>query len=223
MSPPKTVGIAAWALGASPRAPSVSAVASDVRSKRLSIPVHRCGARSTGLHRRGGRDHGSRAAGARGAQPSTGSPEILQSLAHCRDCRERSLAGCRLATRRAGRRCAGWFRRRRDRRRGASVLRILQRRSAWLEARDSVRHSRLDRRDDLERDFDLARAARHQPCSVDRLHQLDRRDWLCRGADPRGGRRRAADRGRRRLRHAGHDFRLFQDEGRRHEVQRRAG
>ena len=29
-------------------------------------------------------------------------------------------------------------------------LRILQSRSAWLEARDSVRHSRLDRRDDLE-------------------------------------------------------------------------
>ena len=41
----------------------------------------------------------------------------------------------------------------------------------------------VDRRHGVERDFDLAAAARHQPRAVVRLHQLDRRDRLRRGAD----------------------------------------
>ena len=56
--------------------------------------------------------------------------------------------------------------------------RVLHRR---LEARHAVRDPGLDRRHDLERDLDRARAARHQPRRVDRLHQLDR----CHRATPR--------------------------------------
>ena len=47
----------------------------------------------------------------------------------------------------------------------------------------------VDRRDDLERDLDRARAARHQPRALDRLHQLDRRDRLRGVAHPRRARR----------------------------------
>ena len=56
----------------------------------------------------------------------------------------------------------------------------------------------VDRRHGVERDLDLAAAARHQPRAVVRLHELDRRDRLRRGADPvRRGRRAAVGRRRR--------------------------
>ena len=48
----------------------------------------------------------------------------------------------------------------------------------------ALRHPDLDRRHDVERDLDLAAAARHQPRAVVRLHELDRRHRLRRGADP---------------------------------------
>ena len=113
-----------------------------------------------------------------------------------------------LAARRAGRRRAGWLRRRRDRRCRAAVRRILQRR---LEARHAVRHPGVDRRHDLERDLDRPGAARHQPRRLDRLHQFDRRDLVRRVADSirRGG--DPVERRRRRLRHARDDLRLLED------------
>ena len=52
----------------------------------------------------------------------------------------------------------------------------------------AVRDSGVDRRHGVERDLDLAAAARHQPRAVVRLHELDRRDRLRRGADPRRAR-----------------------------------
>ena len=86
--------------------------------------------------------------------------------------RARSVGRCRAAPERAGRRGARRQRRRRHRRRRAAVRGVLHRR---LEARHAVRHSGLDRRDGLERDFDRAGAARHQPRGLDRVHELDRR------------------------------------------------
>ena len=52
----------------------------------------------------------------------------------------------------------------------------------------AVRDSGVDRRHGVERDLDLAAAARHQPRAVVRLHELDRRDRLRGGADPRRAR-----------------------------------
>ena len=72
-------------------------------------------------------------------------------------------------------------RRRRHRRRRAPVRRVLQRRVPQGVA---LRHSRVDRGHRVERDLDRARAARHEPRAVDRLHELDRRDRLRRRADP---------------------------------------
>ena len=118
-----------------------------------------------------------------------------------------------LSAERAGRRRARRQRRGRHRRRRAAVRRILHRR---LEAGHAVRHSGVDRRHDLERDFDRARAARHQPRALHRLHQLDRRDRLRRVADPRGRGRRHPVRRRRRLRHARNDLRLLADARGRH-------
>ena len=88
---------------------------------------------------------------------------------------------------------------------------------------DAVRDSDLDRRHGVERDFDFAAAARHQPRAVVRLHELHRRDRLRRGADSLGRGGRAAVRRRRRVRHAGDDLRLLAHAGRVDGVQRRAG
>ena len=106
------------------------------------------------------------------------------------------------------------------RRRRAAVRRVLQRR---LEARHALRDPGVDRRHDLERDLDRARAARHQPRRLDRLHQLDRRDLLRGVADSRRrGRRHPVGR-RRRLRHARDDLRLLEDARGRDALQRHAG
>ena len=97
-------------------------------------------------------------------------------------------------------------RRRRHRRRRAPVLRLL--RGARPQGH-ALRDSDFDRRHDVERDLDLAAAARRQPRVVVRLHELDRRHRLCGRADSlRRGRGRAVGR-RRRVRHAGDDFRLL--------------
>ena len=99
-------------------------------------------------------------------------------------------------------------RRRRHRRRRAAVLRLLRRARPQGHA---VRDPGLDRRHGVERDLDLAAAARHQPRAVVRLHELDRRDRLRGGADSlRRGRRAAVGR-RRRVRDARHDLRLLAD------------
>ena len=51
---------------------------------------------------------------------------------------------------------------------------------------DAVRDSDLDRRHDVERDLDFAPVARRQPRAVVRLHELDRRHRVRRGAHPVG-------------------------------------
>ena len=125
-----------------------------------------------------------------------------------------------LSHRRAERRRRHRQRRRRHRRRRAAVLRLLRR---AREARDAVRDSGVDRRDGLERDLDLAAAARHQPRPLVRLHELDRRHRVRGGAHPlRRGRRDPVGR-HRRVRHAGHDVRLLAHESRVDGVQRSAG
>ena len=146
---------------------------------------------------RGGRERAERTAG---------SAAVLAGVAHRRDCRDRSVGGRRPARRRTGRRRARRQRRRRHRRRRAPVLRVLHRR---LEARHAVRDSGLDRRHALERDFDRPRAARHQPRRLDRVHELDRRDFLRGVAHPERRGRGAAVGRRRRLRHAGDDVRVL--------------
>ena len=90
-----------------------------------------------------------------------------------------------LRDRRAGRRRRDRQRRRRHRRRRAAVPRLLRR--ARQEGH-AVRDPDLDRRHGVERDFDFAAAARRQPRAVVRLHELDRRDRLRGGADPRRAR-----------------------------------
>ena len=125
-----------------------------------------------------------------------------------------------LRDRRAGGRRRHRQRRRRHRRRRAAVLRLLRRARPQGHA---VRDPGLDRRDDVERDLDLAAAARHQPRAVVRLHELDRRDRLRGGADSlRRGRRAAVGR-RRRVRDARHDLRLLADARRVDGVQRSPG
>ena len=90
------------------------------------------------------------------------------------------------ADRRAARRRHHRQRRRRHRCRRASVLRLLRR---ARPQGDAVRDSGLHRRHGVERDLDLAAAARRQPRAVVRLHELDRRDRLCGGADSSRARR----------------------------------
>ena len=87
-------------------------------------------------------------------------------------------------------------------------LRLLRRARAQGHA---VRHSDLDCRHDVERDLDLAAAARRQPRAVVRLHELDRRHRLRGGAHPVGRSGRALVGRRRRVRDARHDVRLRAD------------
>ena len=134
--------------------------------------------------------------------------------------RARGVGRRRAAHRRAGRGRRDRQRRRRHRRRRAAVLRLLRRARPQGHA---VRDSGLDRRHGVERDLDLAAAARHQPRAVVRLHELDRRDRLRGGADSvRRGRRAPVGR-RRRVRDAGHDVRLLADARRVDGVQRSPG
>ena len=74
-----------------------------------------------------------------------------------------------------------------------------------------VRDSGLDRGHRLERNLDRARPARHESRAVHRVHELDRRDWLCRGACSAWRGRCRPDRRRRRVRHAWHDAWLQPD------------
>ena len=99
----------------------------------------------------------------------------------------RSVGRRRAVDCRAERRRRHRQRRRGHRRRRAPVLRLLRR---ARQARHAVRHPGVDRRDGVERDFDLAAAARHQPRALVRLHELDRRHRLRGGARAirRGGR-----------------------------------
>ena len=127
-------------------------------------------------------------------------------------------AGLRIA--RAERRRRHRQRRRRHRRRRAAVLRLLRR--ARQEGH-AVRDSGVDRRHGVERDFDLAAAARHQPRAVVRLHELDRRDRLRRGAAARRRGRRDPVGRHRCVRDARDDLRLLADEGRVDGLQRAAG
>ena len=205
-----------------PRQPRLQRDARDHRLRRLRVSLHGRRARSRpritiddAPHDRGA----SRATAAiRGR--TTRSAAVFARVADRGHRRERGVERRRAAPERAGRRRARRQRRRRHRRRRAAVFRVLQRR---LEARHAVRDSGLDRRDDLERDLDRARAARDQPRAVDRVHELDRRDRLRGVADPgrRGGRDPVGR--RRRLRHARDDLRLLEDARGRDAVQRRAG
>ena len=138
-------------------------------------------------------------------------PEALLARgADRRHRRARSVERRRPAHRRAGRRRHRRQRRRRHRRRRARSTRLLRRARAEGHA---LRDSGVDRRHGVERDFDLAAAARRQPRAVVRLHQLDRRHRLRGRAHPVGRGRRAAVGRRRRVRDAGHDLRLLADEG----------
>ena len=168
------------------------------------------------LPRRGAghRRHDRRCAAARrrrhlGSRLPRGSEALLARRADRRDRRARGVGRRRAAHRRAERRRRHRQRRRRHRRRRAAVLRLLRR--ARQEGH-AVRDSGVDRRHGLERDLDLAAPARRQPRAVVRLHELDRRDRLRRGAAALGRRRRDAVRRHRRLRDARDDLRLLADE-----------
>ena len=88
----------------------------------------------------------------------------------------------------------------------------------------ALRDSGLDCRHGVERDLDLAAAARHQPRAVVRLHELDRRDRLRRGAASASGEADVDPVGRRRrVRHARDDLRLLADAAPCRRLQRPAG
>ena len=166
-----------------------------------------------------------RCAGARRRRPLGSrlprrSEALLARGADRRHRRARGLGRRRAAHRRAERRRHHRQRRRRHRRRRAAVLRLLRR--ARQEGH-AVRDSGLDRRHDVERDLDLAAAARHQPRAVVRLHELDRRDRLRGGAAAVGRGRRRPVRRHRRVRHAGDDLRLLAHARRVDGLQRAAG
>ena len=187
--------------------------------------VRRVGVRLPG-RRAGDRRHDRRCAGARrrrhlgraATAPIRSATRAPRSSASSPRARRGPTPGCAIA--RAERRRRHRQRRRRHRRRRAQVPRLLPRARPEGHA---VRDSGVDRRDAVERDLDLAAAARRQPRAVVRLHELDRRDRLRRGAAARRrGRRRAVGR-RRRVRDARHDLRLLADEGAVDGVQRSAG
>ena len=182
----------------------------------VRLPRRRAGAARD--DRRCAADRRRRHLGRAATAPIRSATRGRRSSASSPRARRGSTPGCASASRSAG--VIDRQRRRRHRRRRTAVQRLLRRARPQGHA---VRDPGVDRRHGVERDFDFAAAARHQPRALVRLHQLDRRDRLRGGADSRRAKPTCAVGRHRRVRHARHDLRLLAHEGRVDGVQRHAG